>query len=141
MDGEEIFLKNFQNALQNFAKKGTYMVKALFRRLKVGVCLSDPWRVSISLRFVSIPLGWVDQPSGSCRYSFGAGDQPLFPRTSRIKTLLLPKFLRVFRELFIKSFLNGVWGNAPNSLFDRSKPEGLHHKKYWSEAPERRAFQ
>ena len=38
VDGEENFLKNFQNALQNFAKKGTYMVKALFRRLKVGVC-------------------------------------------------------------------------------------------------------
>ena len=43
------------------------------------------------------------------------GDQLLFPRTSEIKTLLLPKFLRVFRELFIKSFLNGVGGNAPNN--------------------------
>ena len=70
---------------------------------------------------VSIPLGWVDQSSGE-------GRSALFPRTSRIKTLLLPKFLRVFRELFIKSFLNGVWGNATNSLFDTSKPEGLHHK-------------
>ncbi len=36
--------------------------------------------------------------------------------------------MRVFRELFIKSFLNGVWGNAPNNALDTSKPEGLHHK-------------
>ena len=70
--------------------------------------------VSIPPRFVSILL-W-------------SGRSALFPRTSRIKPPVLSKFLRVFRELFIKSFLNGVWGNATNSLFDTSKPEGLHHK-------------
>ena len=33
----------------------------------------------------------------------------------------LPKFLKVFRKLFTKSFLNGVWGKAPNSFFDKLK--------------------
>ena len=73
-----------------------------------------PWMGRSTLRFVAILL-W-------------SGRSALFPRTSGIKPPVLSKFLRVFRELFIKSFLNGVWGNAPNSLFDRSNPEGLHHK-------------
>ena len=78
------------------------------------VRVDPPWMGRSTLRFVAILL-W-------------SGRSALFPRTSGIKPPVLSKFLRVFRELFIKSFLNGVWGNAPNNALGRSKPEGLHHK-------------
>ena len=47
-------------------------------------------------------------------------DKPLFKRKTVLKPPILPKFLKVFRGLFTKSPLNGVWGKAPNGFFEKT---------------------